>query len=409
MKNCGQHTSAAVERGMREVSLVVGALAALMTLGTAAAQAPSAGSYRLLYSFQCSPDGATPEAELVRDPAGNLYGTTVSGGQIGYGTVFKVTPGGREVVLHSFAGPSSDGANPYFAPLTLDADGNVYGTTPNGGASGQGVVFKITAGGTETVLYSFTGGTDGASPRSGVIRDSSGNLYGTTYDGGEFGDGVVFEVSSAGVETVLHSFESTSTDGSHPDGGLVRDSAGNLYGTTAYGGPSGNGLVFEAPPDGPELVLHSFAGYPSDGALPFGTSLLRDPAGDLYGTTYFGGTTGNGVVFKVTAAGSETVLLNFNGGSGGGNPYDGLAEDASGNLYGTTENGGSAQCGYQGCGVLFKLSPTGKDGILHNFDLSTTDGAYSYGGAVRDPEGNLYGTLSAGGPSSCGAVFKYTP
>jgi len=369
---------------------------------------PSAASYSLFYSFKCAPDGGIPEAGLVEDASGNLYGTTDLGGVYGYGTVFKLTPSGTETVLHSFAGAPSDGAYPYFATLTLDSAGNLYGTTPSGGESGEGVVFKLTPAGAETVLYSFSGGSDGGSPRGGVVRDGSGNLYGTTFWGGALGFGVLFKLNPSGTETVLHSFASSATDGGNPDAGPIRDSAGNLYGTTAHGGSFGNGTVFELSASGSETLLHSFADYPSDGALPFDSVLLRNSSGNLYGVTYYGGRTGDGAVFEVNAAGEETVLLNFDGGSGGGNPYDGLAQDADGNLYGTTENGGSAPCGYQGCGVLFKLSPAGQETILHSFDLSLADGAYPFGGVIRARTGNLYGTLSAGGPSSCGAVFKFS-
>lgn len=367
---------------------------------------PPPTSYSLLYSFQCSTDGDTPEAGLVRDQAGNLYGTTVYGGQFGYGTVFKLTPSGTETVLHSFAGSPSDGSYPYFATVTLDEAGNLYGTTASGGASGEGVVFKLTASGAESVLYSFTGGTDGGSPRGGVVLDNSGNLYGTTYDGGASGYGVVFKITPGGVETVLQNF--LSTDGAHPDGGLIRDAAGQLFGTTAYGGSADNGTVFGVSSKGFFLLVYSFAGYPIDGALPFGTTPLAGTS-DLYGTTYSGGRNGAGTVFKLTAAAQETVLLNFDGGLGGKGPYDVLVADPAGNLYGTTEYGGSAQCGYEGCGVLFELSVAGKETVLHNFNLTPTDGAYPFGGVVRDRAGNLYGTLSAGGTTGCGAVFKFTP
>jgi uncharacterized repeat protein (TIGR03803 family) len=401
-----------------------GALALVTALGAAAVVAarsaetpqvetdstlstPQVGTYSLLYSFRGGSDGCDPAAGLVRDSAGNLYGTTSSAGQFRLGTVYKVTPSGKETVLHSFAG--SDGEDPDIPSLTLDAAGNLYGTTPYGGEFGYGVVFKVMATGTETVLYNFSGGTDGSNPYGGVVRDSAGNLYGTI-EGGASGFGGVFKLAAGGKESVLHSFDGFSTtDGAEPSGGLVRDSAGNLYGTTEIGGQFGYGTVFRVTPGGSERLLYSFAGYPSDGAFPFGGGLLRDTAGNLYGVTYYGGETGDGVVFKVGAAGAEKVLLNFDGGSGGGQPYDGLTRDSAGNLYGTTNLGGSAPCGYQGCGVLFKLSTTGKEMVLHNFAVSSTDGWHPLGGVVRDPAGNLYGTLSEGGASGCGAVFKFTP
>jgi len=376
---------------------------------------PEVGTYSLLYSFQCSPDGEYPEAGLVRDTSGNLYGTTYEGGQFGYGTVVEVTPSGTETVLHSFAGAPSDGENPSVASLALDPAGNLYGTTPSGGEFGAGVVFKWTATtGGEPILYNFTGGTDGGGPLGGLARDGAGNLYGTTQGGGTAGDGVVFKLTPSGAESVLHNFGQTPDDGKNPIGNLTRDSSGNLYGTTYRDtDPFVYGTVFEVSASGTETLLQSFDcnpfGHGCGGKLPAGTGLLLDKAGNLYGVTEVGGGYEDGIIFKVTPPSSYSVLLNFNG-SGGREPYDGLAEDAAGNLYGTTYYGGSTTCGAEGCGVLFELTTTGEEMVLHNFLFSTADdGFFPLGGVVRDPEGNLYGTLSGGGASGCGAVFKFTP
>jgi uncharacterized repeat protein (TIGR03803 family) len=399
------------------------ALLLRLALGTAAALHAQqsadkpAGTYSLLYSFQCSPDGKTPESGLVQDSSGNLYGTTVNGGQYGYGTVFKMTLGGAETVLHSFAGPPSDGGYPDYGGLTLDAAGNLYGTTSGGGQFGGGTVFNVTATGTESVLYNFCsrpGCQDGGGPLGGIVRDSAGNLYGTTVTGGTDGIccsyGTVFKLTPGGTESVLHTFEFSSTDGAFPSGNLTGDPSGNLYGTTQAGGAYTVGTVFEVSANGAESLLYSFKGSPTDGALPLGGSLLRETSGNLYGVTEIGGADGTGVVFKLTPEGTESVLLDFNG-TGGGAPLDGLAKDAAGNLYGTTyADGSGTSCVSYGCGVLFGLTTTGTEIVLHNFTLSSSsDGANPYGGVVRDPSGNLYGTLAYGGALGCGAVFKFTP
>jgi uncharacterized repeat protein (TIGR03803 family) len=393
------------------------ALLLMLALGTAvvlhAQQSTDkslAGTYSLLYSFQCSPDGENPQDGLVRDSSGNLYGTTTDGGQYGYGTVFKVTPDGTESVLHSFAGPSSDGANPFLGSLTLDAAGNLYGTTTSGGEFNYGTVYKVTATGTESVLYNFCpqfGCTDGASPEGGLVVDSTGNLYGTAGSSGAYGKGVLFKLTPGGTETVLHNFGSSSSDGAYPTSNLTQDSSGNLYGTTYVGGASSAGTVFEITANGTESLLYSFEGPPADGASPFGGGLLRDTLGNLYGVTVGGGANGEGTVFKLTPGDTESVLFNFAGGVGGENPAgDGLARDAAGNLYGTAGGGRLGLGCAQGCGVLFALTTSGKEIVLHNFTVS--EGASPLGGVVRDPSGNLYGTLSSGA-NGCGAVFKFTP
>ncbi|MGH9206790.1 MAG: choice-of-anchor tandem repeat GloVer-containing protein, partial [Acidimicrobiales bacterium] len=295
------------------------------------------------------------------DSSGNLYGTTGSGGASNDGVVFKLTPGGTETVLHSFAGGASDGSLPA-AGLIADSSGNLYGTTSEGGASNNGVVFKLSPDGTETVLHTFAGGSsDGANPRAGLIADSSGNLYGTTGSGGASNDGVVFKLTPGGTETVLHTFMGGG-DGAFPLAGLIADSSGNLYGTTESGGGTGCiagfgcGTVFKLSPGGTETVLYSFKGGPSDGAQPF-AGLYADSSGNLYGTTSGGGASRWGTVFKLSPGGTETVY-SFTGGSDGGQPVAGLIADSSGNLYGTIEHGGAPGCS-GGCGVVFKLTGTG--------------------------------------------------
>jgi uncharacterized repeat protein (TIGR03803 family) len=304
----------------------------------------------------------------------------------------------KETTLYTFTG-GADGASPY-ASLIRDAGGNLYGATFAGGAANLGTVFTIDKTGKETVLYSFTGSPDGEHPTRNLLRDSAGNLYGIAYEGGASGFGAVFKFNKAGKESVLYSFGS-GTDGEYPGSGLIEDAAGDLYGTTGYGGASGNGTVYKLSKSGKETILHSFTG--ADGQYPFG-NLLRDSAGTLYGTTSMGGTSGNGAVFKLTKKGKETVLHSFAGGKDGANPYAGLVQDAKGNLYGTTYNGGAGCNGFD-CGTVFKLSPKGKETVLHAFALS--DGHYpDFGTLVRDAAGNLYGTTYAGGTADMGVAFK---
>jgi uncharacterized repeat protein (TIGR03803 family) len=363
----------------RCLGVATGSLALVIALGRVVIMTPSAeahadATFTVLYSFKFGvTDGQSPYAGLVRDAAGNLYGTTLYGGSSsncsgGCGTVFKLDTTGKETLLHSFEGPPADGANP-FASLVRDAAGNLYGTTLRGGASDFGTVFKLDTTGTETVLHSFVGSpTDGQYPRGGLVRDSAGNLYGTTSNGGSSsncsgGCGTVFKLDTTGTEIVLHSFVGLPTDGANPFAGLLRDAAGNLYGTTAYGGSKhahfcafGCGTVFKLDTTGKETVLHSFMGAATDdGALPE-ADLVQDAAGNLYGTTFTGGDSpcyegyGCGTVFELDATGKEIVLHSF-AWKDGASPDAVLIRDAAGNLYGTTSTGGAF-----GWGTVFKLS-----------------------------------------------------
>jgi uncharacterized repeat protein (TIGR03803 family) len=384
------------------------ALACMLLLVPAAIAVPAARAqtYSLLYSFQCGTDGSHPYGGLVRDSAGNLYGTTFYGGTLGKGTVFELTAAGTEAVLYDFTN-GADGGYPN-AGLVRDAEGDLYGTTAGGGLSSQGVVFRVAPGGAETVLYDFTGGLDGGYPNGGLIRDASGNLYGTTFSSGANGFGTVFKLAPSGLETVLYNFAGGLTDGANPQAGLARDAAGNLYGTTLNGGALSHGMVFKCTLRGTETVLHSFAGASTDGSGP-AAGLLRDSAGNLYGTTNAGGSGGNGIVFKLDAAGSETPLYNFEGGADGRDPSAVLDQDSQGNFYGATQFGGSGPCEFSACGVIFGLSPVGAESVLHSFSGFPTDGAIPYGGLIPDGSGNLYGTTSQGGVSNCGTVFELTP
>lgn len=319
-----------------------------------------------------------------------------------------VTPRGHAQefsVIHSFTG-GKDGANPLAGFVTDAAQQNAYGTASAGGKYGAGVVFQLNQHG-ETVLYSFTGGVDGANPQASLILDAAGNVYGTTFAGGKYGAGVVFKVSKK-VESVLYNFAG-GADGANPESHLVMDSAGNLYGTTSAGGAYGLGTVFEVTPDNRETVLYSF-GKGTDGATPV-AGLTLDASGNLYGTTSAGGLYTYGTVFQLTQSGSswtENILYNFQMGSDGGVPYAGLTFDGSGNLYGAATDGGDG--GSNGGGTIFKLSP-GKGSWT--FTLLYSLPGWGISGSFRDllmdAAGNIYATTHCDGANSAGTVFKLTP
>ena len=369
----------------------------------------AAAPYRVLYAFEGATDGDTPSGNLVADSAGNLYGTAHNGGKncngYGCGVVFEITARGREKVLYAFSG-GSDGSSPY-GGVIRDRKGNLYGTTSTGGAGFGGVVFEITPRGREKVLYAFADGRDGGDPETGVIRDEKGNLYGTTELFGRYYCGTIFKLAPDGTETTLYSFTGGS-DGFFPSG-LIEDKAGNLYGTTLDGGAHGSGTVFRLGPDGSLTVLHSF-GKSRDGVQP-AAGVIEDEAGNLYGTTDEGGAHDAGAVFKLAPDGTETVLYSFNGGSYAWYP-NGLIEDKKGNFYGTTQYGGSTNCFHNGCGSVFKLAPDGTGTVLYAF-TGGTDGGRPYAGVIEDSERNLYGTTSRGGAGDCagkrmgcGVVFE---
>lgn len=362
---------------------------------------------RILYSFGANPtDGQQPYAGLMMDSAGNLYGTTQNGGTSGLGTVFKITADGTETILHSFGASVVDGQIPR-GGVIMDTAGNLYGTTTEGGAHFGGTVFRISASGTETILYSFgTRANDGMDPYGSLIMDSAGNLYGTTGGGGSGGMGTVYKIDPAGTETVLYSFGEGSTavpytDGAAPSGGVIMDSAGNLYGTTSQGGAHFEGTAFKISAAGTETILYSFGASPTDGRAPAG-GLIMDSAGNLYGTTAQGGANISGTVFKLDAAGNETILYAF-----APRPYDGrdpntgVITDSSGSLYGTTASGGANNNGDPagGYGTVFKVSAAGTETILFSFGASATDGMVPFAGLIVDGAGNLYGTTVNGGPN----------
>jgi uncharacterized repeat protein (TIGR03803 family) len=372
-------------------------------------------SENLLFSFADGVDGASPAGGLRRDSANNLYGTTTSGGDFncgegnaGCGTVFKVDPSGNLTVLHTFAG-STDGAWPVAGLVFDPAQQYLYGTTSSGGnvsgcnGLGCGLVFKTDTNGNESVLHTFAGGTsDGAHPSADLIVGSNDNVYGTTAFGGANGDGIVFKIDSSGSETVLHSFSGGKTDGAGPWGAVILDKAGNLYGTTTEGGTYDQGVVFKVSTSGNETILHSFRGGSNDGCYPSG-NLVLDASNNLYGTAQWCGAHGNGVVWKVAKNGVETLLHSFNGSADGQSPYGGVIIDPQRNLYGGAQFGGA-----KGWGTIFEVSSSGKTTVLHTFGTGN-DGQDPEGGLIRDQQGNLYGTTSLGGSSGgYGTVFKLT-
>jgi uncharacterized repeat protein (TIGR03803 family) len=306
------------------------------------------GEEKVLHAFEYH-QGSQPFDTPYVDANGNVYGTTEDGASAG--TVFELFKGGRLKVLHQFLHDMpGDGYHPQ-TPVVQDAAGNLYGTTPYGTA-GFGTVYKIDASGVETILYNFAGAPDGNSPAAGVILDPAGNVYGTTILGGEYGFdgfGTVFKVDASGQETVLHSF--SGDDGEQPTAGLVRDEAGNLYGTTYEGGAYHGGVVFNISPDNTFTVLHNFGEFSGDGSLPY-AGVIRDTAGNLYGTSSAGGSYFAGAVYKLDPSGNVTILHSFTGGADGSFPYAGVTLDPAGNLYGTTVYGGD-----YGFGVVYKITP----------------------------------------------------
>jgi uncharacterized repeat protein (TIGR03803 family) len=375
---------------------------ALTALAATAAAAPALAAsrgYTVLYNFTDGNDGGYSQAGLIQDKAGNLYGTTHLGGADNAGTVFEVAPDGVETVLYAF-GNGSDGGYPT-AGLVRDKAGNLYGTT-YGGGSGDGVVFRLAPDGTETVLHAFTGGGDGANPLGGLIEDKAGDLYGTTTYGGSANDGTVFEIAADGTETVLYAFTG-GADQANPVASLIEDKSGNLYGTTCSGLGGQHGTVFEVSKKGSYTTLHSFNGADDGECLQAG--LLRDGAGNLYGTATYEGAGGAGVVFKLTPGGTETVLYPFTGGKDGGYPVSNLVQDKSGNFYGTTEGGGANGGGVNGPGVVFKLASDGTESALYKFK-GGNGGANPEAGLVAGKGKMLYGTARNAGAAGAGVVFS---
>jgi len=421
MSSLRQHLNRIVRSSMRAAAMVLTIVPALSLLGTQSAQAQT---FNVIHTFTGGMDGAFPEAGLTLDAAGNLYGTASAGGSSGSGTVYKLAHRGSGWTfspLYNFAG-GNDGASP-IARVIFGSNGTLYGTTEIGGncSSACGTVFNLGPPATacksvlcywsEKVLYRFQGGTgDGYHPGYGdLVFDRSGNLYGTTINGGSNSAGIIYELTPSGgswTEDILYNM--TTSSGIYPYSGVIFDHAGNLYGTALEGGPDSiYGTVYQLTPSGSgwaENTLYNFQ-KATDGASPYG-GVIFDSSGNLYGTTSFNGPAGAGTVFELTPSNGSwtfTVLHSFAGNNG---PYGGLTMDAAGNLYGTTYGDGA-----HGYGNVFELSPSNGGWTytdLYDF-TGGSDGGYPFGTVAVGANGNLYGTTGYFGNDGYGVVWEITP
>jgi uncharacterized repeat protein (TIGR03803 family) len=404
------------------LSLSLALLAAFALV--AATQANSQAN--VIYSFsEASTDGFTPYSSLIADSAGNLYGTTTEGGEYEVGTVFELSPQADgswvEQILLSFNG--ADGTNENLqSRLVLDSSGNLYGVATFGGAYNYGVAFELSplTGGAwaSTVLHTFNKDGDGIYPEGGLIFDARGNLYGVTGDGGAYGLGTAFvlrkNTNGSWAEEILHSF-GNGTDGQNPNGPLTMDNLGHLYGTTYNGGAHSEGTVFALARQGngswQERILHAFSRSSSDGENPYaGVILASGIPGRLYGTTFNGGASGSGAVFEVarqTGGGwKETLIHSFSQAIDGAQSRAALTE-VNGTLYGTTSLGGASDTG-----TVFGLAPgtggTWTESFLYSFTESPGQSKFPYGGLLLYSDGNLYGTAQ-GGAYGVGSVYEIKP
>ena len=383
-----------------------------------------ASAEKVLWNFAGGSDGSGPWSNyFISDGKGNLYGATGAGGTYSSGVVFILAPGGKEIILYEFKGQANgDGASPH-GRLAFDGNGNIFGTTQGGGTNGTGTVFELSpirgGGWTEKVIYNFSaGGADGSIPSAGMTIAPDGTMYSTTPDGGAFGAGVIFSLkktSKGWKQTVIHSLNYPA-EGGFPYEGLLRDTAGNLYGVAPSGGSGQQGVVYRMSHTKKGWVyteLYSFTGQNGDGSGLYWIDLISDASGNIYGATSFGGTNGTGTVWelvysKTKKTYSENILYEFgvSGGGDGNNPYGGLAMDTKGNLYGTALNGGAS-----GLGAFYKLTKHGKnwkESILHSF-AGGNDGNQPSGNPYLDAKGRLFGMTQTGGTSNQGVVYRITP
>ena len=350
-------------------------------------------TYTVLHNFSGgTSDGQVPSAEVTLDASGNIYGTTDGGGANSEGTLFEITTGGKESLVHSF-GASGDGTIPDGAVI-FDASGNMYGTTNYGGANDDGTLWELAADGTYSVLHSFDGTGDGDFIRGRLVEDGKGNLYGTALFGGANGDGTVFKYTSRGKLKVLHAF--SGADGQYPEHGVVRDRLGNLYGATAFGGANDQGSVYKIARDGTFTSLYSFTAK-GDGGFLYG-GLAIDRAGNLYGSTASYGANGQGTVFKLAPNGTLTTLYNFVGGSSDVSEPEGDMLLAGTNLYSAAANGGTNTAG-----GVYEVTLAGTETVLEDFPATTGD---TYSAGVTKSGRTFYGTIESGGTAGDGVVFS---
>ena len=403
----------------RTTGILFALVAAFLLLATASQPAQSQ-TYTVIHNFtNQGSDGADPYGGPILDRFGNLYGTTYLGGIYGSGSVYKLSPRGSSWTyssLYSFKG-ILDAAGPAFGSLAMRDECVLFGTTEGG--QPFGTVFRIrsrsapcrTARGPwhETVVHRFGTGQDGAQPIGSVVLDPAGNFYGTTSLGGAYGNGTVFQGIRSGeswAESVIYSFTG-GNDGFNPVAGVTRDASGNLYGTTSLGGAYGNGVVYELSPSSSgwtQTVLYAFQGQ-NDGQNPVGGVVL-DKAGNLYGSTLFGGVNNGGTVYELSPSGGSWSLTTLHSFSTYYGPYNKLTVDAKGNIYGTANGAGA-----YGLGSVFKLSPSGGQWTftdLYDFPCGA-NGSLPYGSVAIDPNGNVFGTASVGGSKNQGLVFEIKP
>ena len=321
-----------------------------------------------------------------------------------------------ESTVYTLGSQPNDGSIPY-GLLVQGSDGNFYGTTSTGGNTnlnggyGDGTVFRVGSDGSYTNLYSFgSSPTDGYNPQAGLVQGRDGNFYGTTVYGGTSancggGCGTVFRISPSGNYTNLYSFGSQPNDGVSPQA-LVQGSDGNFYGTTLIGGANNCncGTVFRISPSGNYSNLYTFSNQTESGANP--TTLVQGSDGNFYGTAQSAGTNALGTIFRISPSGNETDLYTFGNQPGDGTTPFALVQGSDGNFYGTTEFGGTATNCFEGCGTVFRISPSGSYSNLYSFGSQPNDGGFPFGGLVQGSDGNFYGTTQSGGTSSFGAIFR---
>jgi uncharacterized repeat protein (TIGR03803 family) len=387
------------------------------------------GGEQVIYSFTGDADGEYPDTQLTIDSAGNLYGTTVQGGRYSSGTVFQLkhsASGWTHTVLYDFRG-GADGGEPYKG-VTLDAHGNLYGTAVVGGTftgpcieQGCGVVYRLTNTGgrwSQTVIHSFTGtGGDGYGPGSPVALDRLGNVYGTTPTGGADGLGIVYQLVAGGTgnftEKIIHTFTGGSDGGTGSAAAPIVTLGGQVIGVATVGGANGAGTIYQLTPtqsgEWAVTTLYAFKGEPDSG-FPYG-GVVIDRTGNIYGTTYYAGANDLGTIYELSRRSgvwTESSLYSFRGGTDGSGPISTLITAADGTLYGTTSEGG-ATCS---CGTIFQLTQAGGKpvySVVYRF-LGAPDGGFAYNGLVAGVGGNvLYGTTVHGGTSDDGAVYEFVP